>query len=113
MSKRVAISPEEAADRLAIRELIEKCLDAVPAIFAANAGVFESAPRPYEAGTEHQRHLSKAVGTQKRTGSSSTAPSSACQLERDRGFADSPLERDGFELLVRRHESPRFPKHPG
>ena len=26
---------------------------------------------------------------------------------------DSPLEGDGFELLVPRHESPRFPKHPG
>jgi hypothetical protein len=25
---------------------------------------------------------------------------------------DSPLEGDGFELLVPRHESPRFPKHP-
>ena len=25
----------------------------------------------------------------------------------------SPLEGDGFELLVPRHESPRFPKHPG
>jgi hypothetical protein len=32
---------------------------------------------------------------------------------RDQWFADSPVERDGFELLVRRHESPRFPKHPG
>jgi len=32
---------------------------------------------------------------------------------RDRKFADSPLEGDGFELLVPRHESPRFPKHPG
>src|SRR5271168_3858474 len=31
-------------------------------------------------------------------------------VERDRGFADSPLERAGFELLVPRHESPRFPK---
>jgi hypothetical protein len=30
------------------------------------------------------------------------------------GFAlDSPLEGDGFELLVPRHESPGFPKHPG
>jgi len=30
------------------------------------------------------------------------------------GFAaDSPVEGDGFELLVPRHESPRFPKHPG
>ena len=30
------------------------------------------------------------------------------------GFAvDSLLEGDGFELLVPRHESPRFPKHPG
>ena len=27
--------------------------------------------------------------------------------------SDSPLEGDGFELLVPRHESPRFPKHPG
>ena len=27
--------------------------------------------------------------------------------------ADSLLEADGFELLVPRHESPRFPKHPG
>ena len=26
---------------------------------------------------------------------------------------DSPLEGDGFELLVPRHKSPRFPKHPG
>jgi hypothetical protein len=26
---------------------------------------------------------------------------------------DSPLEGDGFELLVPRQESPRFPKHPG
>src|SRR5215475_8090542 len=35
---------------------------------------------------------------------------------RDRKFADSSLERDGFEPLVPRqlrHESPRFPKHPG
>ena len=27
-------------------------------------------------------------------------------------FADSLLEGDGFELLVPRHESPGFPKHP-
>src|SRR5215813_3158679 len=32
---------------------------------------------------------------------------------RDRKFADSSLEGDEFELLVPRHESPRFPKHPG
>jgi hypothetical protein len=31
----------------------------------------------------------------------------------ERFVADSPLEGDGFELLVPRHESPRFPKHPG
>jgi hypothetical protein len=35
-------------------------------------------------------------------------------VTRDAKFAsDSPLEGDGFELLVPRHESPRFPKHPG
>src|SRR6516165_2395055 len=41
--------------------------------------------------------------------------------ERSRGPAfaitefatDSPLEGDGFELLVPRHESRGFPKHPG
>jgi hypothetical protein len=27
------------------------------------------------------------------------------------GLHDSPLEGDGFELLVPRHESPRFPAH--
>src|SRR5215831_16199530 len=32
---------------------------------------------------------------------------------RDRKFADSSLEGDGFELLVPQHESPGFPKHPG
>jgi hypothetical protein len=32
---------------------------------------------------------------------------------RSRFAPDSPLEGDGFELLVPRHESPRFPKHPG
>ena len=26
---------------------------------------------------------------------------------------DHVEEGDGFELLVPRHESPRFPKHPG
>ena len=31
---------------------------------------------------------------------------------RNRWFADSALEGSGFELLVPRHESPRFPKHP-
>jgi hypothetical protein len=40
-------------------------------------------------------------------------PSPVSHLEGDREFADSPLEGDGFELLVPRHESPRFPKHPG
>src|SRR6516165_7287127 len=30
------------------------------------------------------------------------------RFERDRGFADSPVEGDGFDLLVPRHESPRF-----
>jgi hypothetical protein len=38
---------------------------------------------------------------------------SAVPSERYRKFADSLLEGDGFELLVPRHESPRFPKHPG
>jgi hypothetical protein len=28
------------------------------------------------------------------------------------GLHDSPLEGSGFELLVPRQESPRFPKHP-
>jgi hypothetical protein len=32
---------------------------------------------------------------------------------RSRFAPDSPLEGDGFEPLVPRHESPRFPKHPG
>ena len=32
---------------------------------------------------------------------------------RYRWFADSPLEGDGFELLVPRHESSRFPTHSG
>jgi hypothetical protein len=32
---------------------------------------------------------------------------------RPAGLYDSPLEGDGFELLVPRHESPGFPKHPG
>ena len=32
---------------------------------------------------------------------------------RNRWFADSPLEGDGFELLVLRHESRGFPEHPG
>jgi transposase len=35
------------------------------------------------------------------------------RANRNRKFVDSPLEGDGFELLVPRHESPRFPKHPG
>ena len=30
------------------------------------------------------------------------------RLERNRKFVDSPLEGDGFELLLPRHESPRF-----
>jgi hypothetical protein len=34
-------------------------------------------------------------------------------IEEVRFAEDSPLEGDGFELLVPRHESPRFPKHPG
>jgi len=34
-------------------------------------------------------------------------------IEEVRFAADSPLEGDGFELLVPQHESPRFPKHPG
>jgi hypothetical protein len=34
-------------------------------------------------------------------------------IEEVRFARDSPLEGDGFELLVPRHESPRFPKHPG
>ena len=37
----------------------------------------------------------------------------ACGVNRNRKFIDSPLEGDGFELLVPRHESPRFPNHPG
>src|SRR5215472_7258039 len=32
---------------------------------------------------------------------------------RDRKFADSSLEGDGFELMVRRHESRAFPSIPG
>src|SRR5262249_13994301 len=32
---------------------------------------------------------------------------------RNRKFVDSPLEGDGVELIVRQHESPGFPKHPG
>src|SRR5215510_2887702 len=32
---------------------------------------------------------------------------------RYRWFADSPLEGDGFELMVRRHESRAFPSIPG
>jgi hypothetical protein len=37
-------------------------------------------------------------------------PSATCW---DREFADSPLEGDGFELLVPRHEIRGFPRHPG
>jgi hypothetical protein len=33
-------------------------------------------------------------------------------IERNRKFVDSPLEGDRFELLVPRHESRGFPKHP-
>ena len=31
---------------------------------------------------------------------------------RNRKFADSPLEGNGFELVVPRHESRGFPEHP-
>src|SRR5262249_32438553 len=34
------------------------------------------------------------------------------QRARDRKFADSPLEGNGFELVVPRHESRGFPEHP-
>ena len=34
----------------------------------------------------------------------------ASSLKRNQKFVDSPPEGDGFELLVPRHESPRFPK---
>jgi hypothetical protein len=34
-------------------------------------------------------------------------------VRRDRRFADSPLEGDGFELLVPRHKSRGFPQHSG
>jgi hypothetical protein len=49
-----------------------------------------------------------------------TSPQEAWrQSHRQAAFAqiefatDSPLEGSGFELLVPRHEGPRFPKHPG
>jgi hypothetical protein len=44
-------------------------------------------------------------------GSEAGTPSPVAHLEGDREFADSPLEGDGFELLVPRHESSRFPTH--
>ena len=34
-------------------------------------------------------------------------------LLRDRKFADSSVEGDGFELLVPRHKSRGFPEHSG
>jgi hypothetical protein len=40
-------------------------------------------------------------------------PSPLSHLEGDREFADSPLEGDGFELLVPRHKSRGFPQHSG
>jgi hypothetical protein len=35
------------------------------------------------------------------------------RLERNRKFADSPLEGEGFETLVLRHKTRGFPEHPG
>ena len=37
---------------------------------------------------------------------------SLCPPLRDRKFADSSLEGNGFELVVPRHESRGFPEHP-
>jgi len=86
-------------------ELDAACFGACPALSppcARAIGMDHSTPRTCGA-------LRSASTTQFIANAAPFAPSPT----RNRKFVDSPLEGDGFELLVPRHESPRFPKYPG
>ena len=74
---------------------------------------------------QHGRHLAAdadaagSLGNRHKSGSITVWPLVAgarticCFWSRNRKFVDSPLEGNGFELLVPRHKSRGFPQHSG